>query len=547
MLIRALLLIAMAQAPAPAQDPDADQGIAIDNEVVKQRCGGCHAADDKGRMSRISFRRTTPEGWQQTIKRMVALNGVKLTPEEARVIVKYLANRLGLAPEEARGAQFEVERRVIDFQYKASPETEATCNRCHSVGRVLPQRRTKQEWGLLIAMHRGYYPLSDFQAFRRTGPPQREPGPDGRPPDNRHPMEKAIEHLSGAFPLKTAEWTGWSAAAGAARVEGRWALSGYETGKGWAFGQMTVRRDREEDEFVTEVEFRYARSGEQVTRAGRAIVYTGFQWRGRSGTGDGQFREVMLVERNRREMSGRWFQGAYDERGMDVKLVRLGSDALVSGVHPEALKAGSGAVEVTVYGANLGAGDVDLGPGVKVNRVVRATPSQVTVEVSVDAKAAIGRRDVAVGGAVKERALAVFDKVDAIKVRPQAGLARIGGVRFPKGYQQFEAVGVHYGADAKPDTADDVDLGLMPVAWSIEEYTATFGDDDKQFVGSLDANGLFTPAVDGPNPKRRNNTNNMGDVWVVATYEGDKKLRARAHLLVSPPVYMRFDQPEVGQ
>ncbi len=41
------------------------------------------------------------------------------------------------------------------------------------------------------------------------------------------------------------------------RVEGKWALSGYETGKGWAFGQMTVRRDREEDAFVTDVEFRY--------------------------------------------------------------------------------------------------------------------------------------------------------------------------------------------------------------------------------------------------------------------------------------------------
>ena len=31
-------------------------------------------------MSRISFQRNTPEGWQDTIKRMVSLNGLKLDP-----------------------------------------------------------------------------------------------------------------------------------------------------------------------------------------------------------------------------------------------------------------------------------------------------------------------------------------------------------------------------------------------------------------------------------------------------------------------------------
>ena len=48
----------------------------------------------------------------------------------------------------------------------------------------------------------------------------------------------------------------------------------------------------------------------------------------------------------------------------------------------------------------------------------------------------------------------------------------------------------------------------MPT-WSIEEYTATYDDDDKDFVGSIDApTGLFTPNLDGPNPKRRNSANN---------------------------------------
>jgi hypothetical protein len=47
---------------------------------------------------------------------------------------------------------------------------------------VLSERRTKEEWGLLVDMHRGYYPLVDNQpmnggqGFRRTRPQQTEPG-----------------------------------------------------------------------------------------------------------------------------------------------------------------------------------------------------------------------------------------------------------------------------------------------------------------------------------------------------------------------------------
>ena len=51
---------------------------------------------------------------------------------------------------------------------------------------MISQRRTKEEWELLLAMHRGYYPLVDFQAFRRGGPPPPTAArTDGRPPDNR--------------------------------------------------------------------------------------------------------------------------------------------------------------------------------------------------------------------------------------------------------------------------------------------------------------------------------------------------------------------------
>ena len=81
-----------------AEAPDDNEGTPIANAAVRAVCGGCHTTDAKGRMSRISFRRTTPEGWQETIRRMVTLNKADVEPDQARVIVKYLSDRLGLAP-----------------------------------------------------------------------------------------------------------------------------------------------------------------------------------------------------------------------------------------------------------------------------------------------------------------------------------------------------------------------------------------------------------------------------------------------------------------
>jgi quinohemoprotein amine dehydrogenase len=124
---------------------------------------------------------------------------------------------------------------------------------------------------------------------------------------------------------------------------------------------------------------------------------------------------------------------------------------------------------------------------------------------------------------------------------------------FPKQLQQFDAVAMNNGPDGKPDTADDLNLGLVTVKWSLEEYTATFGDDDIQFVGALDANGLFTPSLDGPNPKRSGNRNNIGDVWVVAELvspdarQTDRPLRARAQLLVTVPLYMAWFEDGSGK
>jgi quinohemoprotein amine dehydrogenase len=560
--------------PSPAAEASGadkkDDGIPVTSDLVKRKCGTCHKPDDQGRLSRISYRRTTPEGWELTIKRMVSLNNLKIEPAEARDVLRYFADHQGLAPDEAKPAAFEVERRQIDFHYASDHEsdkdkkiTEETCTACHSIGRVISQRRTKDEWALLVAMHRGYYWLSDFQAFRRTGPPQRDPGPDGRPPDNRHPMDVAIAHLSTAFPLATPEWSAWSATMRPPQLKGTWALSGYQAGKGPVFGTVTIAPQGADGsgEFTTQAAYTIPRTGEHVTRTGRALVYTGYQWRGRSSEPGAQheLREVMFIDRDWRHAEGRWFAGAYDEIGIDVRLDRLGADPVITGVSEPMIHAGATGQELRVFGANLpnrpAAADFDFGPGVTVDRIVSAQPEEVVVAVSAAKAARPGRRSVLLAGATGEATVAVYDAVDFIKVTPQAGLARVGGVNFPKQLQQFEAIAYANGPDGKPDTKDDIELGLVGASWSVEEYTATFDDDDKDFVGAIDgATGLFTPNVDGPNPKRKHNANNYGDVWVVATYQPKndaaadaRPLKARAHLLVTVPLYMKWDEPEVGK
>lgn len=543
--LRFAACLSVATAAQAAAQTDTLPGYPIRDQTVVAQCSACHAQDSTGRMTRISYLRKTPEGWESSIRRMVTLNGAPLEPEAARNVLRYLSDHQGLAPEEAEPGRFEFERRMIDYRYTPDERVESTCRACHSMGRVITQRRTKEEWGLVVAMHRGYYPGVDFQSFRRGGPP----GPDG---DAMHPMDRAINHLSERFPLRTPEWSAWRATMRVPRLEGNWLLSGFEPGRGPFYGRVTIQPVAGKDgEFTTEASYVFVRSGERKRRTGQSLVYTGYQWRGRSAENgsEGQWREVMLVESDWREMTGRWFTGAYDEFGMDVTLRRVGGDPMIAGAHPRAIHAGAPAAELRIHGANLPTSltpaNIDLGPGVVVERVVNAAPDMLTLMVRAEAAARTGTRDLFLSGAGLPAGIAVYDSVSRIKVEPQAGMARVGGENFPKQMQVFEAMAWNDGADGRPDTEDDVPLGPVNVTWSLEEYAVTYDDDDVNYVGTIDARGLFTPAADGPNPQRSRNRNNVGDVWVVATWTSSgpkpRTLKARGHLLVTVPLYMRWE------
>ena len=543
-LLTGLTLAGVLLAWSPAsQSPDSedrilvDQGFLITNQTLIDRCSRCHTVDDEGRMSRISWMRKTPEGWQTSIRRMMALHGARLNQADALEIVRYLSNEQGLAPEELRPGMFEIERRSDDHDWDGDSDVEYTCIQCHSMGRVMTQRRTEEEWGLLITTHRALYPLSDWQAFRYTGPASEQDDP-------RHPMERAISYLGEVFPLDTPEWSAWSANKRPARLEGTWIISGHEPGKGPLYGTMMISVDpRDANVFKTTSSYVYAESGEQIQRTGQTTVYTGYQWRGRSNPGsDDELREVMFVERDQQQIWGRWFRGDYDEIGPNISMKRAVGSTIVTGVHPRAILQGS-STDVTVYGVGLSESEaLDFGSGISVESMNEIDDGALRVTLHVAENTGLGGRDLHTNGSIAEDAVVVHNGVDRIEVTPGTGSARAGGAHFPKGYQIFDAWGFDDGPDGEPNTGDDLDLGRIDVSWHLEEYAATYGDDDIDFVGEIQQDGRFVPAADGPNADRSGNRNNIGDVWVVATYgSGDAAISARAHLIVMPPLYMRWE------
>ena len=535
--------------------------IPVTDPLVVAKCSGCHAKDDKGNLSRISELRSAPEGWQQALKRMVRLHGLTLSADEARKIVQYLGDQHGLAPEEAKPGIYYFEKRHLD-QEKYPEVVREACVSCHPYGQAMNWRRTAKEWDLLVNMHIGYFPVVQWNSF--TGS-MRGPGAPGAPPvpgaDTRTPVEKAIEQMKKDFPLDTKEWAEWTASRRQAKLAGRWLLSATQPGKGGFVGEVTIEPGASPNEWVTRSSMTSIATGQTVTREGKSVLYTGYSWRGRSGVKDNAVREVMLVSRDQGQIEGRWFWGAYDETGLDVKLTRAEERPLILTTSLTSLRMGSTA-SFKIFGdqfaSGLTAADLDLGAGVTVKRIVNQSRTMIEVEVEVAAKTALGLRDIAVKRAVAPAAIAVYDTVDYIKTSTDTALGRLGGGSgvFTKGYVQFEAIGYNRGIDGKPNTIDDIKLGPVKAEWSMEEFFAVYGDDDVQFVGALDTKtGLFTPSIDGPNPKRKFSRNNYGDVWAVATYKGadaavqkdGKPLTAKCYLLVTVPQYMRWDQPEVAQ
>jgi quinohemoprotein amine dehydrogenase len=572
-----------------------EEGIPVTNNLVIDKCGSCHTKDAKSNLSRISWIRTTPEGWEEAIKRMVRLNGLTLEPSDAKAILKYLSTSHGLAPEEAKPVMYMAEHRIQD-EVIPNESVRATCMNCHALGKPFQWRRTREEWSLLADMHSALYQQAD-SAFRRNGAGgggggavaaggrggrgAAAAGSDGGGAGEAAPggaatngatisLDTTLDFLGKTYPLHTPEWAAWRARMRAPRIAGRWLIVAHVPGHGKYYGEMTIAPGASDDEFTTTAKLQPVNGGPAISRTGTSLVYAGYAWRGRSHSGPlaanappddlaSEMREAMWISPDQTWAEGRWFWGEYQEFGVDVTLRRATPEPTLLTLDRYSLKTGSQAQKVRVIGNNLPAqvaiADLDFGTGLTVKSIAAHTASEIDAVVDVAADAVPGKRDVVFHSTVLEGAFAVYDRIDYINVLPEASMARLGGDAkspHPRGYEQLEAIAWQRGEDGKPHTADDVELGPVEVNWSVEEFFSSFGDDDKEFVGTLNSNGLFTPNVDGPNPQRKFSRNNYGDVWVVATAKNEKDkdgkpLTGRSYLVVAVPTYIRWDQPEVGQ
>lgn len=536
-----ILTLALAL-PLTAALVGAEEGIPVTDPLVRNACGSCHQIDDAGRMSRISYLRKAPEGWQLTLKRMIRTAGLDLSAEQARAIVRYLSDHHGLAPAEERPYFYRAEKRP-QLETIEDKDTEETCVRCHLGARFLTQRRTKEEWELLKGMHIGYFPLIEFQTFRGPSPlsgdaPASEASEEWR-------ADGVIEKLAKDYPLDTPEWRAFKAKGAPRPLDGRWLLVTHQPGKGPAAGVVTMAKSG--DDYTYRGEIRLA-DGSRHSRSGKGVLYGGYSWRGSSeGDGLGNQREVLMLSDDGAMLEGRFFAGTFGELGLDVRLERLGRDPRIGAVYPRSARVGASNVTVKILGANLDgvtADALDFGAGVSVSRIVDASPELVTAEIAVSDDALAGSRDVAWGTAAASDAFAVYDRVDYVKVVPEESLARVGGENVPMQYAKFEALAYHRGPDDQPLTDDDVNLGVVAPEWSLEEYHIRQEDDDVDFVGSIDSTGFFTPSREGPNFDRELNADNYGDVWVVASYAppgSGQTLRGRSRLVVTIPVFLYWE------
>ena len=480
--------------------------------LLMTRCVACHQPKD-GKIDVVAEQRKTPEGWEMTLTRMVRAQGVKLTSEETRTLVKYLSDTYGLAPSEVEPFRYMLEKRNAQVvKHDVSKLVQGSCMQCHSYERIALQRRSKEMWDRM--------PDTKLALFTNT---ENVTASSGLLTDYWYSEAKkqVVPLLAKQFALTSPAWSKWQ---GKTKVDysGSWKIVGHDAGKGGDYtGQVTLKA-MGEDKYEGDFTFDFS-DGTKTSGKTTGVIYTGFQWRGSAQLDGGKMqREIFFASEDGTILQGRRLLTPVGDLGMDETWYKSGSKARLLSVIPPTLKAG-GKQQVKIFGANLPqnlpATAVTLGAGVKVQTLAQSGDDTVVAEVEVDKGASVGARQVKVQGVEGTQPTYVYRTIDYIRLSPEMAFSRPGGEHTPKVFQQFEAFAYLNGPDGIKGTKDDVKLHrISPVKWNLDEYVKRLNDDDVHFVGAVDDTGLFTPAKDGPNPQRHMMDHNVGDVWVEGWY-----------------------------
>jgi quinohemoprotein amine dehydrogenase len=375
-------------------------------------------------------------------------------------------------------------------------------------------------------MHVGQWPFLEYQASGR----------------DRFWWQAATTELppvlGAMYPLQTDAWRDWQAKPREA-LDGRWIVYGHAPGLGDYHGTAAIRK-RGLDEYTATYELTYA-DGVPVRGSSKAIVYTGYEWRGTATLGKESLFEVFAVSSDGSQLNGRWFSQDHNEVGGDWTAVRVAGQPGVLSVTPRALKVGA-MQKVVVVGRGL-TGSVSFGAGTR-SKVVARDATTLVIEVVVQPGTANGYRAISVGQVTAPDTVYLYDHIDRVQVEPPYAIARLGGGKLAPVSSQFEAVG-YLDVSSPSAKKTQVRLGAMPAAWAVLPYDASATEArDTQFAGSIAQTGRFDPAGAGTNKTRQFSGNNVGNLFVVAKVnDSDHAVEGRAHLIVTvqrwntPPIY----------
>ncbi len=510
------------------------------DSIVKQKCSACHKTDQQGRVDVIEETRKSPEEWRAVVDRMIRLNSAPLPEKDFYPVVKELSEYLILSPTEmARVAYINSDE---NSQYREIPNGKVeerlytACVRCHTFGKIASHRNTEAQWAEVRNLHLGYYPT--------TVPQMREM-------DWVKESEALIKPLTKLFPFDTPEWKQWMKNRKDQDLTGEWQMAGYQPGVGYYTGTVNFVPDKQKggDEYRMTRQVKY-QNGMQLVQEGSATLYGQYHLRyALAPTGlTGRIEGVFDLDDKAMGFSGKWWAVVQDANAFgNEKFFKGDAPARIFALFPTAFQSGKAETQrLTLAGVNLpkslGPEDIKSSdPQVKFSGVSETEDGIFDCKVSIGKDTAPGKVTLSIQGVAVDHQLVVYDKIDAIRIRPTIGRARVSsGAAYPPQGVQFVARGIHNGSDGKPGTPDDLVLEPIEAKWWLEEEKTRETDDDMKYLEAPITGGLYTPVTTyAPIEGRHQHREGVGLIAVGAEAKIDgTSFKDRVRLVVTVPDFI---------
>jgi quinohemoprotein amine dehydrogenase alpha subunit len=520
-----LLLGILTLASAPASG----EILFPDGSMIKQKCSACHKPDAQGNLDVLEHTRKTTEEWKAVVDRMIRLNSLPLENENFHPVIKELSAKLCLSPKEMEAVAYL--NSDENSQYREIPKDDmekrifTACVRCHTYGKIVSHKNTPEQWAEARNLHLGYYPTVVPQMREMDWPVE---------------SQALIDPLSKLFPFDNPEWKEWMKNRKPVDLSGEWTVAGYQPGMGFYEGSYAIKADAAsgKDEYLIEKEIRYG-NGKVFKSSGKGTLFSDFHLRyALSSTADkSQIEGVFDLKAPDMAFNGKWWAVVQDKNVYGNEMfAKAGSTAKIIGAYPEALQTNK-MHKVTLIGVNLPsikAADITFSkPGISVAKITQTGATKIVCDVNVKPAAGTGVFGIKVGTIAYDNAMKVYTKMDAIKVLPEIGRARVScGPAYPAHGVQFVARGISAGPDGKVGTEDDLVLNPVDAKWSLAEEKTRENDDDLKYLTTPVTNGLYTPVTTyGPIASRVQKVEGTGLIQIIASYN---KMESSSRLAVVP-------------